>query len=106
MKVEKLSNMHRGWAIGNFSPSILQTELFEVGVLTHKKNEEWSPHYHKISTEYNILISGKMKICGEEINAGDIFIIEPEEIADPIFYEDCTLVCVKVPSVTNDKYLK
>lgn len=105
MKIEKLSNMVRGWVIGNFDPSVLKTDLFEVGILTHKKDEVWPVHYHKISKEYNILISGKMKICGEEIIPGDIFIIEPNEIADPIFYEDCTVVCIKVPSVPSDKHL-
>ena len=105
MRIGKMKDMKRGWCIGNFSPSILTTKDFEVGILHHPKGEKWSAHYHKIATEYNILISGKMRVCDQELTAGDWFIIEPMEIADPIFYEDCQIVCIKIPSNTNDKYL-
>jgi quercetin dioxygenase-like cupin family protein len=105
MLKEKLSNMTRGWFIGNFEPSLLKTKDFEVGILTHKKGEEWPKHYHKIATEYTVLISGSMTICGELIEPGTIFILEPDEIADPVFHEDCTVVVVKTPSVIGDKYV-
>jgi hypothetical protein len=45
-----------------------------------------------------------MIIQGRELNSGDVFVFEKNEIADPIFLEDCTVVCVKVPSLPNDKY--
>ena len=96
--------MTRGWFIGNFDPSILKTDLFEVGLLTHKKGEIWPRHYHIIATEYNLLISGSMTICGRTIEPGTIFVLEPNEVADPIFHEDCRVLCVKVPSVKADKY--
>jgi quercetin dioxygenase-like cupin family protein len=51
-----------------------------------------------------VLIKGKMTICGEEINEGDLFILEPNEVAEPVFLEDCTVLCVKTPSVSGDKY--
>jgi len=105
MLKEKLNNMTRGWFIGNFEPSLLKTKDFEVGILTHKKGEEWPKHYHKIATEYTVLISGSMTICGELIETGTIFILEPNEIADPVFHEDCTVVVVKTPSVVGDKYV-
>lgn len=104
MKTARLDNMVRGWFIGNFEPSVLKTENFEVGILSHKKDEVWPKHIHKISTEYNVLIKGKMFICGQYIEPGTIFIIEPNEIADPVFLEDCTVVTVKAPSVKGDKY--
>jgi quercetin dioxygenase-like cupin family protein len=105
MLKEKLSNMTRGWFIGDFEPSVLKTKDFEVGILTHKKGEEWPKHYHKIATEYTVLLSGSMTICGELIEPGTIFILEPNEIADPIFHEDCTVIVVKTPSVIGDKYV-
>lgn len=106
MKVGKLSDTFRGWVIGDFEPSLLRTKDFEVGVLKHPKGEKWPAHYHKISTEYNILVSGSMKLCDIELVAGDTFILEPFEIADPLFHEDCTIVCIKVPSDTKDKYIQ
>lgn len=105
MQVTKLDKMTRGWFIGNFEPSLYKTEEFEVAVLTHTKGEKWPAHYHKLATEYNVLLSGSMFCCGQELQTGDIFIIEPNEIADPIFHEDCTIVCVKIPGKPKDKYL-
>lgn len=104
MKKHELKDFWRGWIIGNFEPSILKTDVFEVAVLTHKKDEVWAKHYHKLGTEYNVLLEGKMRICGEEINKGEIFILEPNEVADPVFLEDCTVLCIKTPSVPGDKY--
>ena len=105
MKVYDSKEMVRGWFLGNFEPSVYKTEDFEVGLLIHKEGEQWPTHYHKISTEINYLICGKMLLQGQELNSGDIFVIEPYEIADPIFLEDCQIICVKVPSSPSDKYI-
>ena len=96
--------MTRGWFIGNFEPSVIKTDKFEVALCTHLKNEIWPKHYHKEADEINVLISGHMKVNDIEIFPGDIFHIEKNEIADPIFLEDCELMCVKFPSVPGDKY--
>lgn len=104
MHVTKLSDYIRGWFIGDFKPTVLRTEDFEVGVLTHKKDEKWPAHYHKQSIEYNVLVSGKMIVQGKELNSGDVFVFDKGEIADPVFVEECTIVCVKVPSIPSDKF--
>jgi quercetin dioxygenase-like cupin family protein len=104
MNINNIRDYVRGWFVGDFEPSVLRTKDFEVGVLTHKKDEYWAPHYHKESVEYNVLISGKMIVQGKELNSGDVFVFEKGEIADPIFLEDCTLVVVKVPSIPSDKF--
>ena len=105
MRNFKLADFYRGWIIGNFEPSILKTKDFEVGILRHTKGERWPAHYHKIATEYNVLVSGYMSLNGKELYPNDVFILEPNEIADPIFHEDCIIVCIKVPSLTDDKYV-
>lgn len=104
MHLSKITDYVRGWFIGNFEPTLLKTAAFEVGVLTHKKGEYWTPHYHKESIEYNVLISGKMVVQGKELNSGDVFVFDKREVADPIFLEDCTLVVVKIPSIPSDKF--
>lgn len=104
MKIRSLEEMHRGWIIGDFEPSILKTGCFEVGLLSHKKNEKWPAHVHKIAKEYNVLVSGKMKINGLVIEENTIFVIDEGEIATPEFLEDCVVLCVKVPSIPGDKY--
>lgn len=99
-----INDFWRGWFIGDFEPSLLKTKDFEVAVLTHTKGEHWPAHYHAVATEYNLLLSGRMIICGQTIEAGDIFVLEPNEVADPEFLEDCKVVCIKTPSVKGDKY--
>jgi quercetin dioxygenase-like cupin family protein len=104
MQIRSLSEMEKGWFIGNFDPSAYKTKNFEVSYRIHPKGEKWPHHFHKIGTEINLLISGRMTMQGKELKGGDIFILEPYEIADPEFLEDCQVVCVKVPSIEGDKF--
>jgi quercetin dioxygenase-like cupin family protein len=104
MEIRRIEDFTRGWIIGNFDPSLLKTDKFEVGLLQHKAGEVWPKHYHKIGTEYNVLVNGKMIIQDKELNSGDVFVFTPGEIADPIFLEDCTVLVVKTPSMPGDKY--
>lgn len=104
MKISNLNEMTRGWFIGNFEPTAFATEDFEVGVLTHNKGEEWPAHYHKETFEINVLLSGKMMVQGKVINPNEIFIFNPYEVSDPVFLEDCKVLCVKTKSVPGDKY--
>jgi hypothetical protein len=104
MEIRRIEEMIGGWFIGNFEPSVFKTELFEVGYKLHKKDEPWPVHYHAVATEFNYLIRGRMVIAGKELTAGDIFTILPNEIADPVFIEDCEVITIKIPSVIGDKY--
>lgn len=104
MKLFKIGDMHRGWFVGDFEPSVFRTKEFEVGVLTHKRGEYWAEHHHKVATEINVLLEGSMSVNGIHISVGDVFVIEPNESSAPVFYEDCKVLCVKTPSVIGDKY--
>jgi len=104
MNITKITDYVRGWFIGDFEPTVLRTKDFEVGVITHHKGEHWTSHYHKDSVEYNVLVTGKMIVQEQELSDGDVFIFQKGEIADPVFLEDCTVICVKVPSIPSDKF--
>ena len=104
MKVTKGQVWTGGWFIGNFEPSAHKTDAFEVCLKKHCKGETWPVHYHKIATEINYLLKGEMTVQGQKLSAGDVFVLEPLEVADPIFLEDCELIVVKTPFVRNDKY--
>lgn len=104
MKVQNIKDFYRGWFIGDFEPSILKTDKFEIAVLNHARGEIWPKHYHAVATEYNVLLEGHMTVCGVELFKNDVFTIYPNEVADPIFHEDCRILCVKVPSLRGDKY--
>ena len=102
MKLYRIEDMKGGWFVGDFEPTIFKTKNFEISYKVHKKNEFWDIHYHDTALEINLLVRGEMTIQNKTLKAGDIFVLEPFEIADPIFVEECEVVCVKVPS-KNDK---
>lgn len=104
MKITRFEDYKGGWFIGNFEPTAYKTGEFEVCYKKHQKGEFWDKHFHKIGTEINLLVEGKMIIQGQELNTGDVFIIYPNEIADPIFLEDCMVLIIKTPSLPGDKY--
>lgn len=104
MKVTRIEDYKGGWFVGNFEPSALKTALFEACYKIHPKGDVWDTHYHKVATEINYIVEGRMNIQGRELVKGDIFILEPYEIADPVFLEDCVVFIIKTPSVPADKY--
>ena len=104
MKILKLDDMVGGWFLGSFEETALKTD-FEVCYKKHAKGEYCAAHYHKVATEVNLLVKGKMRINDKEIISGEIFIIEPYTVVFPEFLEDCELVVVKTISDLKDKYL-
>ncbi len=106
MKIAKLSEMTKGWFIGNFDPSLLKTNDVEVAVKAYKKGDYEGRHFHKVATEYTCIVSGRVKMNNVEYQAGDIIVMEPGEATDFECLEDGTTnVVVKCPGVSNDKYL-
>jgi mannose-6-phosphate isomerase-like protein (cupin superfamily) len=103
MRVAKISDSIGGWFIGNFDKAAYRTSSFEVSYKEHSKGEMYGWHYHQHLDEINLVVSGKIKIHGQVFGPGDIFILEPYDVADPEFLEDCKIVCVKAPNITNDK---
>jgi len=106
MKIAKLQDMKGGWFIGNFTPSLFQTNDCEVAVKTYNKGDKEAAHYHKVATEYTAIISGRVRMNGVDYCAGDIIVMEPNESTDFECLEDGTTnVPVKIPGANNDKYL-
>mgnify|MGYP003132400480 CR=1 FL=1 len=103
MKINALKKMKGGWFVGDFYPRATESKEVEVSYKKHPKGEKWDTHYHEHVTETNLLVRGEMIIQGKKLIAGDIFVLEPYEIADPQFIEDCEIVCVKTPAIKNDK---
>lgn len=105
MKSAKLSEMTKGWFIGNFSPSLFRTNDVEVAVKSYKAGDNEARHHHKIATEFTVIISGKVKMNGAEYSEGDIVVIEPGESTDFAALTDSVNVVVKIPGANNDKYI-
>lgn len=105
MKVEKLDNMTKGWFIGNFDPSLYKTNDVEVAVKSYKAGDHEDKHYHKIATEYTVIIDGEVEMNGIRYKKNDIIVMEPGDTTDFRAITDCMNVVVKIPGANNDKYL-
>jgi quercetin dioxygenase-like cupin family protein len=105
MKIEKLSNMTKGWFIGNFHPTVLDTDDVEVAVKSYKKGDFEERHYHKIATEITVIVKGLVRMNGIKYSEGSIIIIEPNESTDFEALEDTINTVVKYPGASNDKYV-
>lgn len=98
--------MVKGWFVGHFQPTIIDTKEVEVAVKYYAKGDYEASHHHKIATEVTVIISGRVEMNGEEYGAGDIIVIEPGESTDfkALTYNVVTCV-VKYPGASNDKYV-
>jgi|GEM_PF-832809 len=121
MEIYNLKHFTRGWLVGNFEPSIEKREDIEVGIQKYSKGEEHPGHYHKISDEFNVVISGKCKFRfytkdeqpGDKWNitdnitleTNDIIKIDKNQATSFEAVEDCVILCIKTSSVINDKFL-
>lgn len=105
MKIYQLSEMVKGWFVGRFTPSVLQTDAFEAGLKIYKSGDSEQVHFHKIATEITVIASGRVKMCGKEWGPGSIIVLSPGDITDFIAIEDTHTIVIKVPSVPDDKYV-
>lgn len=105
MKVGNLNDMVKGWFVGNFEPTLLNTEACEVAVKSYKAGDSEQMHYHKVATEVTVVLEGRVLMRGEEFGPGSIIVLEPGEATDFVALTDAKNVVVKTPGATNDKYL-
>lgn len=105
MKIAQLNEMKGGWFIGNFTPSLHKTNDCEVAVKYYNKDDYETQHFHKIATEYTVIVQGSVQMNGNIYKAGAIIIIEPNLATDFLCLEDNTITTVvKLPGANNDKY--
>lgn len=105
MRSAKLSDMVRGWFVGNFDPTLYRTNDVEVAVKEYKAGDYEDEHYHKIATEITVVMSGRIKMFGREFESGDIVVAEPDDVTRFDALTDAVLTVVKLPGANNDKYL-
>jgi hypothetical protein len=105
MKISQINKMTKGWFVGNFEPTLYKTNDVEVAVKEYKAGDFEGKHFHKIATEITVVISGVVLMNGIEYKAGDIIIIEPNEVADFKALTNSKNVVVKLPGANNDKYI-
>lgn len=101
----RLDHFTKGWFVGNFSPTLIPSDDVEVAVKIYKAGDYDAKHHHKVGTEITAIVSGRVKMSGEEFGAGDVIKIPPGQSTDFTALTDATTVVVKMPCVSGDKYL-
>lgn len=104
MMKSNLNEMIKGWFIGNFNPSLFNTNEVEVAVKRYEKGEYENRHFHKIATEFTVIIEGEAELNGVIYKKDDIIVIKPFEATDFKAVKDTVTVVVKIPGANNDKY--
>lgn len=96
--------MIKGWFIGNFEPSLYKTNDVEVGIKKYNAGDCENYHYHKIATEFTVIVSGTVEMNGIQYCENDIIKIVPEVSTNFKALTDVITVVVKLPGANNDKY--
>ncbi len=105
VKTGSIHEFKNGWLMGNFVPSLVKNEAFEVAIHRHQAKTGGGDHIHKIATEYNIVVDGEVTLDHTiSIRQNGYWITEPGQSFDVYFKEYTTLLVIKLPSVTDDKY--
>lgn len=105
MRHDRLEGMTKGWFVGDFAPTAIHSEHCEVAIKHYAAGEHEGAHYHAVATELTAIVSGRVRMLGQEWGAGDILTIEPGEATDFLALTDAVTVVVKLPSVAGDKYV-
>ena len=104
MEVFKLDDMFKGWFIGDFEPTLHKTQDVEVGVKFYDEGEYEPSHFHKIATEFTVILNGKVEMNGKIFESGQIVKIFPREVTDFRALSKVKTLVVKIPGAINDKY--
>jgi hypothetical protein len=100
-----LDQMTRGWFVGDFSPTLFNTQEVEVAVMHYKAGDSEKRHFHKIATELTVVSVGEIEMNGRRYTDGDIVVLAPGETSDFKAITDAITTVVKIPGALNDKYL-
>lgn len=105
MRHDRLEAMTKGWFVGDFVPVALKSTACEVAIKHYRAGDFEAAHVHKIATEITAIVSGSVRMSGQEWREGDILTIAPGETTDFLALTDVVTVVVKTPSAPDDKYV-
>lgn len=94
-----------GWFIGDFVPSIIRTDQFEVCFKEYQAGDSEPAHFQRTAKELTLVTDGQVQIGQALLQKGQLILIEPGEIAGFFAITKASLVAVKWPSLPNDKEL-
>ena len=111
-KVKDFSK-RKGWFFGQFmEEGLLKSDLVEVAWqnISNKKPNPQDKHFHKKTTEINIVISGWVKITlngkQHKVEKGEFYILYPYTVIEAVEAgNDTELIVISAPSAADDKFL-
>lgn len=103
MYSRKLSDMTRGWFVGNFEPTVYTTSDAEASVRRLEKGYCEPCHFHRAVTKIIVVLTGKLRMFEKEWNADDIVVMEPGDISSIEALEDSRITMMIFPGIKNDK---
>jgi quercetin dioxygenase-like cupin family protein len=103
MDTYKIEDFVKGWIIGDFLPSLYKNSQFEVAVKFFKQGEREPSHKQLTATEVTVVVEGEIRLGDCTFKRGDVISIPPHEVADFESLTDSSLMCIKFPSLPNDK---
>jgi hypothetical protein len=105
MDLFNLQDFTNGWLVGNFSPSLLDSNHIEVGLKRFVRGDIEPRHFQLTAVEITLVVSGSCRMGSVTLGAGQGLVVQPGEICDFEALEDCSIMAIKSPSAPNDKVL-
>lgn len=105
-QTHNLEDFKLGWVVGDFHPALIQSKDVEMAIKHFKKGDVEPSHKQITATEITIVVSGEIRLGDCKYGADQIVIIPPGIYVDFEAMTDCSLVCIKYPSLPNDKILE
>lgn len=105
MKASNLKEMRGGWFIGPFLPTLCSTDQFECAVKRYQTGDKEPVHFHRLATEYTVVVDGSVKMNGVVYERDSIVEVQPGEAVDFEALTDVTTFVIKIPAVIGDKYV-
>jgi len=101
----KLTEFTRGWIVGRFTPALLQRDDIEVGIKKYAANDSEPEHFHMLSDEYTIIITGEVQMNGVVFSEGEIVCIPAGVSCTFMALKDSTTLVLRSGSSPEDKRL-
>lgn len=104
MKKFNLNDFTKGWIVGQFRPTIIDTGNCELAIKKYKAGDYEEAHHHKLAGEITVIVSGEVEMDGVKYSQDDIILIEKNENTDFKCLTDVITVVYKTGSYKGDKY--
>ncbi|MBR3516852.1 MAG: hypothetical protein IKO10_11110 [Lachnospiraceae bacterium] len=102
MKHFRIDDMHLGFFVGDFEPTVFRTNAVEMAIKQIAKGTLDGGYYREIDTEIINVLSGEVECNGEHFQKGDILLFTQGEMISIFALEDSNVLISKLPGTKGD----